>query len=217
MRSLTSAYIRSVADWPMTNAVKELCKDPNGAPAYRQRLTFKCSCGSGQCFKAMKVQSVLRAKTVEIPCPGHGAAATSSSLTEAFANVIFTADRHAVTVWDLHCVQTMPLMSIDACVLSGGRWHCFEIDGPIHFVSSGTSRREQDALKDDVMNASRMKLLRLHFKDAEEWPQYVQQFLQSKAECVQYTRAYKECCSGEIDDSNIMALTGEQGHALNSS
>lgn len=205
-RSLTSTYIRTMADRAMTTAVKAVCKDPKEAPAYTERLTFRCSCNSGRCFKAMKVQSVLRAKTLQIQCPGHEAAATHSSLTEAFAGIIFAADSSAVTVWDLHCVQSRPRMSIDACVLSGGRWHCFEIDGPIHFLNSGTSRNDEDTVKDDAMNASGMRMLRLHHKDREEWPQYVHTFLQSKSVCVKYTKAYKECCGGEVDDANIMAL-----------
>lgn len=205
-KRLTSAYIRGLADVDMSAAVKNICDDPTDAPAYTERLAFKCSCGSGKCFKAMKLQSVLRAKSVRMQCPGHEIASTHSSFTKTFANILFETDRNAVAIWDLHCVRSRPLMSIDACVLSGGRWHCFEIDGPIHFLSSGTSRNDQDAIKDDAVNASGMRMLRLHHKDRADWPQYVHHFLQSKSTCVMYTRAYKECCSGEIDDACIVAL-----------
>jgi hypothetical protein len=190
----------------MTLAVKRACRDPKDALAHAERLTFRCACNTGRCFKAMRVQSVLRAKTVQMHCPGHEASATHSSFTEAFADVIYAADSKALTVWDLHCVAGEPRMSVDACVLSGQRWHCFELDGPGHFYSNGTSRPEQDIRKDAVMNDAGMRMLRLHHRDKADWPEYVHQFLQSDSSCVWYTKAYTDCISGEVDDTNIMCL-----------
>lgn len=176
--------------------------------SYQDRLLFRCSCETRQCFKAVLIQSVLRSKTLRPPCPTHQVARAGSKLAKAFANILFDIDSTARVVWDYHCVPDRPKMSIDVCMQSGARWHLFELDGSGHFYSNFTRRNDIDVQKDAAMNGAGMGMLRLHYRDQEKWPAYTREFmqLQSRPTCVKYTESYRDCIAGEVEEDDVIKL-----------
>jgi hypothetical protein len=73
----------------------------------------------------------------------------------------------------------------------------FEIDGQNHFLSSETLRSEVDMQQDTVLRKYNIRLLRLHYTDAEMWADNISQYIRSTANTVlgtiAYSQSYQEC------------------------
>jgi hypothetical protein len=68
-----------------------------------------------------------------------------------------------------------------------GRVVCFEIDGERHFVGINGGRRREDVVKDAFMTANHHGLLRLHYKDKDNWLAFIQHFLALNATSTMYS------------------------------
>lgn len=161
---------------------------------------FNCGCEGGICFVVLKRKSVQKMKQQGrcIKCPIHHSTTTSSTYAHRFYDIVRRLDGevHGV-VWDWFDVpddeNSNHKMHVDASVFYGTRCFRFEIDGETHFHSSGTSRDTLDEHKDDVLRECGVDMVRLHYKDVEQWSNYVRVAVTQVCHTVRYTDTYKDC------------------------
>lgn len=198
---------RDMADERMTEALRGAYPERMRTHPHNPDICIACTCGSGRCFKVIKLKSVMKNKSATLKCPAHNReAATFSALAKTFAAVIHDAVYDAAVVWDWHCVPGNPNMSIDACVWHGQRCTHFELDGSVHFMNGLHERSHDDERKDAIMNMHCMGMLRLHYKDMGLWPVYVTMFMQHAKARVHYTASYRCCLRGEQSEADILEL-----------
>lgn len=103
----------------------------------------------------------------------------------------------ALIFWDWHCLPGRPKMSIDATVMHGHRCTCFEIDGKQHFNAKGCERKTEDVQKDEIMTISGYGLMRLHYKDIDDWEQYIRYHMSRPVSRIQCTPSYRDYMVGD--------------------
>ena len=162
---------------------------------------YQCECQNELCYvvKLRKSMSKFKKTGKRITCPVHESPIATSQWAQKFYKLVASHKAHSIQgiVWDWYDVPGNHHMHIDATVFAGDSCFRFEIDGETHFDSSGTQRSEIDIDKDAILRAHGVNLLRLHYRDVNEWPKYVQHFLsaggaKSKG-TVMYTGSYRQC------------------------
>jgi hypothetical protein len=136
-----------------------------------------------------------------IKCPVHENPNATSQWALRFYKLVeclkLQDDIHGV-VWDWFDVPDNHHMHIDATLFAGDSCYRFEIDGETHFDSSGTQRSDADLRKDAILREYSVRLLRLHYRDADKWADYMQHFItwsqQGEVQnSVVYTGSYRDC------------------------
>lgn len=155
-----------------------------------------CDCKAGLCYVVLKKKSLgkKRRNGDSIKCPVHDRHA--SEHVQQFYKVVETMAKkkgvHGI-VWDWCDVPQDHHMHVDATVFCEGK-HCrFEIDGENHFVDNETARICTDAAKDAYLAGCGAGMLRLHYRDKDEWSTHISSALENPACTVVYTPAYIEC------------------------
>lgn len=147
-----------------------------------------------------------------ITCPVHESTKATSQWAQLFYRVVaaLSVGRtvHGI-VWDWFDVPENHHMHIDATVFAGAECFRFEIDGQNHFLSSETLRSEVDMQKDAVLRKYNIRLLRLHYRDAGMWSDYISQYIRNTANTVlatiAYSRSYLECLE-EHEQQDVIHL-----------
>ena len=186
-------------DHSMTKHVaKESARNPGEKCTTLQ--CFNCGCEEGLCFVVMKRKSVqkMQLEGRGIRCPIHQSSITTSTYARRFYACIRQVQcRVQGIVWDWFDVpddhKSNHKMHIDASVFHGASCMRFEIDGETHFHSNGTERDGNDEIKDHILRAYGVGMLRLHYRDVEHWTQYIGFAINTKLQTVCYTSSYREC------------------------
>lgn len=173
---------------------------------------FSCGCEEGKCFIVLTKRSVQsrKKKGGTIKCPIHDGGTSSSTYAVRFYDMIknISSKVHGI-VWDWHDVPSDEFsshrMHIDASVFCDTSCKRFEIDGETHFWHKCTVRDAIDEDKDYVLHCHRVGLLRLHYRDVEQWEQYVRTAMESQMQSVRYTKSYEECLH-PAEHEHIMKL-----------
>ena len=140
-------------------------------------------------------------------CPAHdGENKHHSQYVTKFLEALREVDQEAAVVWDWHCVPGDHRMSIDATVIHGDRCSNFEIDGPQHFNARACDRQRTDKNKDARLFTAGWGLMRLHYKDKEEWQHYIRHHMHKPEDTVQCTQSYEQYMVGEAGEPVVVML-----------
>ena len=217
MASKKSEVMMHTDDWLMRALERELpraCAHLTVSRDVRRRVhCFACTCSSKKCFRCMQQHSAIkaydRAHCYKMICPNcvdGGGIGRASSHVRAFSAAVWQVFPTACIVWDWNCLKHDSSVSIDATVLSGHGCAQYEIDGSGHFFDNLTNRQTKDETKDKLINDQQLCVLRLHFRDQEQWAEYIKMHMYTRRPCVQYTRSYLQCLRGEKAADMIMQL-----------
>ena len=166
-------------------------------PSRTSSVILRCSCGSGQCYKVMRVDSIRRALEREqskdpLNCPAHQEGPLS---TWHFLEALKVNNITGYLLWDWCCVPTNSKMHIDATLVQPKEEvvHMFEIDGSSHWQQGYEVRQQSDEEKDALLVELGLGVLRMHYKDTEQWPLYIHHFVKNSYRTVKYTASYSLC------------------------
>lgn len=110
----------------------------------------------------------------------------------------------SLVVWDWKDVPGAQSMHFDVCILTCESQIRLEVDGSSHFWAGLHTRKDEDIMKDSILNAVSVGLLRMHFLDVELWEWYIDWVVHAKLVCVAYTHSYHLCLRGEIEYQQIV-------------
>lgn len=160
-------------------------------------VCYQCKCEGRLCYVVKLKHSMYKfiKKGRQITCPIHECTQTTSQWALRFHRTLVNLnlqELHGI-VWDWFDVPENHHMHIDAAVFLGTRCIRFEIDGEAHFDSTKTQRDHNDVDKDAILRRFNVKMLRLHYMDADIWAQCILSFLNSECSSISYTPSYSEC------------------------
>lgn len=197
-----------------------VCMQP-AKPRLDQYVVLKCSCDHQHCCKVFLFSSLYESlwRGCRDPSarPAHrgGGAATYSVHVEALCNVVTQYCPDHIIVWDWHDIPGHPAMHFDATLVPlrepRAALH-LKIDGSCHFPHGLRSRTNEDWVKDSVVNALNMSLLRSHHNDEDGWVYDLLRFLGEQEQRVVYTESFEHCLAGRPDEGNVRgSKTFQQG------
>ena len=167
---------------------------------------YRCDCNIYTCYKVLLHRTTKeKTGTSRLKCPCHYSDAdkpsAGSSLVQRFMGELLKLG--AIVIWDSHCVPGNGSMSIDATVVCGHKCAQFEVDGSHHF---NEEQQEKDRRKNSLMNTAGRGLMRLHYKDINDWGKYIAGHMCDSATTVQCTASYRTWLTGEHGDPTIVSV-----------
>lgn len=190
----------------ITQALKKICPERFPESKTNPSLGYRCDCSHQACHKVMRRATVQKkSKRSRFQCPAHAPGHPNySKYVRLFAAKIKKIDHHAKIIYDWRCIPRRKNMSIDATVLRGDKCTNFEIDGEHHFNEKECTRDELDEVKDREISELGCGLMRLHYKDRDQWEQYIRHHLASPQHSMQCTPSYAQYMVGNPYDPVVL-------------